>query len=97
MEAQPIAAIFRNSVAGPPFTKNKANKPFEFKPVVDIATGDITRHQLCTGSKKHPVGVLAFKAHKGYKTPASVDISIHGGQWLLSFNYDDCAPDPSDK
>lgn len=70
---------------------------FEFKPVVDSTTGEITGHQLYIGTKKNPVGVLAFKAHKDYKPPALLHISIHSGQWHLSFNYDDCAPDPSEK
>ena len=70
---------------------------FEFKPVVDNATGEITGHELCIGTKKHPVGILAFKAHKGYQPPASLHISIHAGQWHISFNYDDSAPEPSDQ
>lgn len=70
---------------------------FEFTPVVDKATGEITGHQLCIGTRKHPVGVLAFKAHKAYKPPASLHISIHAGQWHVSFNYDDGLMEPSDK
>jgi putative transposase len=70
---------------------------FEFKPIVDSATGEITGHQLCIGTRKHPVGVLAFKAHKGYKPPASLHISIHAGQWHVSFNSDDGLMEPSDK
>jgi putative transposase len=70
---------------------------FEFTPVVDGDTGEITGHQLHVGIKKYPVGVLAFKAHKAYKPPASLHISIHAGQWHVSFNYDDCVPEPADK
>lgn len=70
---------------------------FEFTPVVDSATGEITGHQLYIGTKKHPLGVLAFKAHKGYKPPASLHISIHAGQWHISFNCDDGTIEPTDK
>ncbi|MDD2711781.1 MAG: transposase [Simplicispira sp.] len=70
---------------------------FEFTPVVDKATGEITGHQLCIGTKKHPMGVLAFKAHKDYKPPASLHISIHAGQWHVSFNCDDGLIEPSEK
>lgn len=40
---------------------------FEFKPLVEPATGEITGHQLCVGTRKHPVDVLAFKAHQAYQ------------------------------
>ena len=70
---------------------------FEFVPMVNAATGEITGHRLHVGTKKHPMGVLEFKAHKGYKPPASLHISIHAGQWHISFNSDDSAIEPSDK
>ena len=70
---------------------------FEFMPVVNRATGDIMGHQLCIGTSKYPVGVLAFKAHKDYKPPASLHISIHAGQWHVSFNCDDGLIEPSEK
>lgn len=70
---------------------------FEFVPVVDTQTGEIEGHQLHIGTKKFPVGMLAFTAHKDYKVPASLHISIHAGRWHLSFNYDDNIPEPTDK
>lgn len=70
---------------------------FEFTPVVDASTGEITGHQLHVGTKKYPVGMVAFKAHKDYKPPASLHISIHAGQWHVSFNYDDNTIEPTDK
>jgi putative transposase len=70
---------------------------FVFTPVVDADTGEITSHQLHIGTQKYPVGVVAFKAHKDYKPPASLHISIHAGQWHVSFNYDDNAIEPTDK
>ena len=70
---------------------------FEFAPVVDIETGEITGHQLHVGTKKYPVGMVAFKAHKDYKPPASLHISIHAGQWHVSFNYDDNTIEPTDQ
>lgn len=70
---------------------------FKFVPVVDADTGEITGHQLHIGIPKFPVGVLAFKAHKDYKRPASLHISIHAGRWHVSFNYDDNIPEPTDQ
>ena len=70
---------------------------FKFAPVVDTETGEITCHQLHIGGKKFPVGVLSFKAHKDYRIPASLHISIHAGHWHLSFNYDDGIHEPTDK
>ena len=70
---------------------------FKFTPAVDGDTGEITGHQHCIGTQKYPVGVLAFKAHKGDKPPASLHISIHAGQWHVSFNGDDGLIEPSDK
>jgi putative transposase len=68
---------------------------FEFVPVTDKTTGEIS-HQLRVGTKKYPLGMLDFKAHKAYTVPASIHISIHAGQWHVSFNCDDGIPEPSD-
>lgn len=70
---------------------------FEFTPVVDRDTGKTTGHQLHVGSKKFPLGLLAFKAHRDYQPPASLHISIHAGQWHVSFNFDDSTVEPTDK
>ena len=70
---------------------------FTFTPVVDIETGEITAHRLHIGTKKFPVGVLRFTAHKEFKMPASLHISIHAGHWHISFNYDDGVIEPNDK
>ena len=70
---------------------------FKFVPMADTDTGEITGYQLQVGIKKFPVGVLAFNAHKDYRLPASLHISIHAGRWHVSFNYDDGIPEPTDK
>ncbi len=62
---------------------------FKFVPVINTDTGEITSYQLHVGLKKFPVGILAFKANKEYKLPASLHISIHAGRWHVSFNHDD--------
>ncbi|MHB1098836.1 MAG: RNA-guided endonuclease InsQ/TnpB family protein, partial [Burkholderiales bacterium] len=94
-----------SKLAGRPVIHKKIGKQsvwltsevFKFSPVVDIDTGEITGHQLHIGTKKFPVGILAFKAHKEFKLPASLHISIHAGRWHVSFNYDDGIPEPTDK
>ncbi|MHB8408305.1 MAG: RNA-guided endonuclease InsQ/TnpB family protein [Acidiferrobacterales bacterium] len=70
---------------------------FRFVPVVDGDTGKLTGHDLHLGTKKFPVGVLAFTAHKEYQLPASLHLSIHAGRWHVSFNYDEGLPEPSDE
>lgn len=70
---------------------------FQFESVVDTDSGEITGHQLHLGTKKFPVGVLAFTAHKEYRIPASIHLSILAGQWHVAFNYDDDIPEPTDK
>ena len=69
----------------------------KFVPIVDAVTGEIAGHDLHVGIKKFAVGALAFKAHKDYKLPVSIHISVHAGRWHVSFNYDDGVPEPSDK
>ncbi|QKE40436.1 MAG: hypothetical protein HO274_03190 [Ferrovum myxofaciens] len=69
---------------------------FKFVPVVATDTGEITGYQLHIGTRKFPVGVLAFKAHKDFKIPASLHISIHSGRWHVSFNYDDGIQEPTE-
>jgi putative transposase len=70
---------------------------FEFAPKIDQSTGEVTGHQLHVGTKKLPLGILAFKAHKAYQVPASIHISVHAGRWHLSFNYDDGLPEPKEQ
>lgn len=70
---------------------------FKFTPIVDPETGNIAAHELTIGTKKHPIGTLQFKAHKDYKIPASIHLSIHCGQWHVSFNYNDDTIEPSEK
>jgi putative transposase len=70
---------------------------FQFVPVIDTETGEITGHKLHLGIKKFAVGELSFVAHKEYKLPASLHVSIHAGQWHFSFNADDHLPEPSNQ
>ncbi|MEI8363116.1 MAG: transposase [Betaproteobacteria bacterium] len=94
-----------SKLGGRPTIHNKHGKQsvwltselFKFVPMVDTNTGEITGYQLHIGIKKFPVGLLAFKAHKAFKPPASLHVSIHGGRWHVSFNYDNNVPEPTDK
>jgi putative transposase len=69
---------------------------FSFTEIVDLETGEITGHELHIGTKKFAVGVMALNAHRAFKIPASLHISVHAGQWHISFNHDDGAIEPSD-
>jgi putative transposase len=68
---------------------------FKFVPVTNTKTGEIFGYQLHVGIKKFPVGVLEFKAHREYKLPASIHISICSNRWYVSFTYDDNVPEPA--
>ncbi|MHB8744248.1 MAG: hypothetical protein ACYC9L_14135 [Sulfuricaulis sp.] len=45
---------------------------FEFVPVADTATGEVSGYTLDVGTRKHPAGRLSFKAHKLDRIPASI-------------------------
>lgn len=68
---------------------------FDFKPVVDKATGEITSYTLHIGTPKFPLGQIKFTAHKDFKPAASIHISVNAARWHVSFNYDDGTPEPS--
>jgi putative transposase len=68
---------------------------FEFKPVIDKATGEIVSYALHVGTPKFPLGQLKFNAHKAFKPAASIHISVNAGRWHVSFNYDDGQIEPS--
>ncbi len=70
---------------------------FKFIAVADSATGEITGHKLHIGIPKFNVGILEFKAHRDYKVPASIHISVHASRWHVSFNYDDNIPEPTEQ
>lgn len=48
--------------------------------------------KLVIGTKKHPVGVLAFTAHRAFGLPKSVRLVIEAGRWYLTFSSDDGQP-----
>lgn len=93
---------FFAKLGGRPVIHNKHGKQsvwltselFEFKPVIDKSTGEIIGHTLHVGSKKFPVGMIKFNAHHDYKPPNSIHLSVHAGQWHVSFNYDNGVPEP---
>lgn len=70
---------------------------FCFKPVKDPDSGEILGYTIELGTKKFPVGVLEFIAHKKFDPAASIHISVQAGRWHLSFNYDDKIPEPSEE
>ncbi|EQD60212.1 transposase, IS605 OrfB, partial [mine drainage metagenome] len=49
------------------------------------------------GTKKFPVGVLAFTAHTPYSRPASLHVSVEAGKWFVSFSSDDGLPEPKEE
>lgn len=68
---------------------------FSLVPVTNMVTGEVS-HELHVGTKKHPLGILAFTAHRAYRPPQSLHVSIQSGRWHVSFNYDDTIPEPAE-
>ena len=89
-------ARYFQKLGGRPRIQNKHGKQsvwltselFSFVPQVGPGTGE-TIHRLEVGTKKYPVGEIAVKAHRSFKLPQSIHISVHAGRWHVSFNYDD--------
>ncbi|KAA0911348.1 RNA-guided endonuclease TnpB family protein [Pusillimonas sp. ANT_WB101] len=69
---------------------------FRFVPTTNPDTGEVT-HTLHIGTKKHPIGTLAFIAHCSYTSPSSIHLSVQAGRWHVSFNYDDGVAEPTDE
>lgn len=74
-----------NKLGGHPTIQTKNGKQsvwltselIEFTPpYCDIKSRDV-HYELHLGTKKHPLGVLQFKAHKGCKVPNSISISVY--------------------
>jgi putative transposase len=62
---------------------------FAFLPSIDEPTGDVVSYQLTVGTKKFPVGVIPYVAHRSHAVPASIHIAVEGGHWWLSFVAED--------
>jgi putative transposase len=62
---------------------------FQFEPIADRETGEITGYRLFVGTKKFPVGELAFVTHRPFNVPASIHITIHAGKWQVAFSAED--------
>ncbi|MHB1605460.1 MAG: RNA-guided endonuclease InsQ/TnpB family protein [Leptospirales bacterium] len=53
--------------------------------------------ELVLGTRKFPVGVLAFRAHTPYSRPSSLHVSVEGGKWYVSFSSDDGLAEPKEE
>ena len=53
---------------------------------------------LTIGTKKFPVGVLLFTAHREFRVPNSIRTAVEAGHWSLSFSNGDYdqVPDEED-
>jgi putative transposase len=89
---------FFQKLGGRPKIKKKSGRQavwvtdelFQFIPLTD-KTGEIASYQLSLGTKKFPVGVIAYVAHRPHGVPSSIHIAVEGGHWWLSFAAEDAA------
>ncbi len=87
---------FFKKLGGRPKIKKKSGRQavwltkelFVFIPQFD-QTGAIASYQLSLGTKKFPVGVISYRAHRPHSVPSSIHISVEGGRWWLSFAAED--------
>ncbi len=94
---------FFKSLAGRPKIRKKhglqslwlTSELFAFEPAVSTQTGEVLGHRLLVGTKKFPVGPIAFTAHKGYRLPASSRLVLDAGHWYLTFGTEDGVPEPT--
>lgn len=68
---------------------------FSFVEKTDKETGEIS-YSLNVGTKKFPVGIIEYKAHRSHSVPASVRIVVESGRWYLSLINDDGKNIPTD-
>ena len=62
---------------------------FQFSPQIDERTGAVASYQLHIGTKKFPVGIIPYVAHRSHAGPSSIHIAVEGGHWWLSFAAED--------
>ncbi|TFE65635.1 hypothetical protein A7Q10_10390, partial [Methylacidiphilum caldifontis] len=87
---------FFQKLGGRPKIKKKSGRQavwitdelFQFVPLTD-KTGEIASYQLSLGTKKFPVGVIPYVAHRPHAIPSSIHIAVEGGRWWLSFAAED--------
>ena len=53
---------------------------------------DATSALIHVGTPKNPVGAIRVKTHLEYSIPNSIYISVHGGQWHVSFSNENDTP-----
>ena len=86
---------FYKKLSGNPTKKHRGDRDsvlltselFSFEEVSTSEDGYIER-QLKIGTQKFPVGVLRFIAHRDYKLPNQIVVSIKNGDWFVSFCYE---------
>ncbi len=88
---------FFKKLSGRPKFKKKSGRQavwlsrelFEFIPQIEDQIGPVVSYQLRLGTKKFPVGNVAYRAHRLHSAPSSIHISVEGGRWWLSFSAED--------
>ncbi len=69
---------------------------FTFSAIVDTKTGESLGNRLTVGTKKMALGDILFNAHRVYRIPHSIRISVEAGQWFLSFSNEDAQQGPDE-
>ncbi len=90
---------FLKKLGGRPKFKKKSGRQavwlsresFEFIPQIDDQTGNIVSYQLSLDTKRFPVGITAYLAHRSHSVPSSIHIAVQGGRWWLSLAAEDTA------
>ena len=77
---------FFQGVSGRPVIKKKIGRQAVW------LTSELFRfsgNKLTVGTRKTPVGDMAFNAHRDYRIPNSIRLGVEAGKWFLSFSNED--------
>ncbi len=91
---------FFSGLAGRPVFKKKDGRQSVWvtSELFSFRYNDTTQtEELVLGTKKFPVGVLSFVAHRSYSRPSSLHVSIEAGKWFVSFSSDNGLPEPKEE
>lgn len=51
--------------------------------------------RLHLGTRRHPLGELAYKAHREHGHPSSITVTLDAGRWFVSFTCEDGVAQPT--
>jgi putative transposase len=82
---------WNKKLGGKPTRKKKVGKQ---SVLITSELFEIKGNTLFLGTKKFPIGAISINAHKEFKAPRMICISVDGSKWFVSFCNDDASEAP---